>query len=320
MASYHPILWLFHFGFVASLTGSSMANDNKIIGGILAPKMAFMANIQRNNLSLCCGSLLSLSHVLTACHCVGTFSSRQNSKVTAFKKISGPGSLKILAGHPDLQTSSNSLQTRRSVSLHYHPKCKVVGSAIGEWDFAVIVTNMPFKRTAHVRPLKLFSLKKSSFEKRISAITDQSRCWVMGWGRDNVAGDPPVSRHLRMARMRIVPVEECRTMLTKKLPEFKSYDFATRAQMCALGVNESESDCIGDSGGPFICDGDVIGIVSYGFECGQGDSPAVYAKLSEFVEWYKEMKSPSERASSGSKVLVYLIIVGGAIVINLLTS
>lgn len=70
--------------------------------------------------------------------------------------------------------------------------------------------------------------------------------------------------------------------------------------MCA-GGNKGEDTCSGDSGGPLMDSKligaqmrkTVVGIVSFGpGTCGIEDQPAVYTKVSEFLDWILDnMKS-----------------------------
>ncbi|BET02578.1 kallikrein B, plasma (Fletcher factor) 1 [Nesidiocoris tenuis] len=309
--------WLLLFGFVANLATISGKNDDKIIGGHLASPVPYMSSVHRNGHHFCGGCLLTLSSILTACHCVGSFSRNDNDLTVEYVKLASPSYYEIYAGHTDIKTSSDDLQIRRARKFVEHPKCAKF-QGIMEWDFAIIVTKSPFELNKKVHPIKLYSMDKKSFDERIAKINDRSFCWVMGWGKTDVHPDsPPTSRYLKYAAMKIIPLDKCRELLSIKSILFSAYDFQDRAQMCALGVNGSESDCTGDSGGPFVCDGEAVGTVSYGFDCGKPDEPAVYTKLSDFVEWYGSIKDAVER-SSVPRYRYSLALLTWTVVINLL--
>ncbi|KAF7275004.1 hypothetical protein GWI33_012280 [Rhynchophorus ferrugineus] len=42
---------------------------------------------------------------------------------------------------------------------------------------------------------------------------------------------------------------------------------------------------LGDSGGPLVLNGVQIGIVSWGYECGKAESPGVYTKVTQFLDF-----------------------------------
>ncbi|BET02871.1 trypsin [Nesidiocoris tenuis] len=279
-------------GLVTTLGGS----DDKIIGGHLAPSVPFLVSVQESRRHRCGGSLLTVSEVLTACHCIGQFSKKQDDPVE-YISVFDPSIFRIHAGDRDLLGLSPDAQTRRGKAVNSHPKCKMVDKS-PQFDFAVIVTVTPFNWTSHVHPIGLYSASKALYDSRIASIDARSNCWVLGWGKTL---SHKSTRYLRMARMKVVPARICRRLLSSKDPIYETHEFDEKAQLCALGVNGSESDCTGDSGGPFICDGDIVGVVSYGFECGRNDSPAVYAKMSDFVEWYASIKSPHLRKSSSRR-------------------
>ena len=51
---------------------------------------------------------------------------------------------------------------------------------------------------------------------------------------------------------------------------------------------EGKDSCAGDSGGPMvdaIANGKQVGVVSFGFGCGQAGYPGVYARVSNYVDW-----------------------------------
>lgn len=70
----------------------------------------------------------------------------------------------------------------------------------------------------------------------------------------------------------------------------------TNSMMCAFSISEEGQDaCNGDSGGPLILKGGgsdgkdlLVGIVSWGFDCGKPGSPGVYARVSENSAWIKD--------------------------------
>lgn len=60
--------------------------------------------------------------------------------------------------------------------------------------------------------------------------------------------------------------------------------------LCTGPLTGEYAPCSGDSGGPLTENGEVIGILSWGFvPCGSVDRPSVYVAVSEYVNWINEI-------------------------------
>lgn len=101
---------------------------------------------------------------------------------------------------------------------------------------------------------------------------------VAGWGKVHET-DEELSDVLRKMEVTIISTIIC------ELPYFLSLDFT---QICTTGTGEFNI-CNGDAGSPLVVDGVLAGIVSFitDFGCEVG-LPAVYTRVSSFVDWIKE--------------------------------
>jgi secreted trypsin-like serine protease len=99
--------------------------------------------------------------------------------------------------------------------------------------------------------------------------------FALGWGGTNVGGR--TSCRLTQKPLRL-ETSECQARAATAGRQFDE-----QTMLCAVPASvPSDDTCIGDSGGPVIAgedldEGPVIGIVSWGRDCGTG-VPGVYAK------------------------------------------
>ncbi|XP_004517886.1 trypsin-like [Ceratitis capitata] len=94
---------------------------------------------------------------------------------------------------------------------------------------------------------------------------------LTGWGE---------SKQLEDVHVRIIDYKKCRS---------GSYVYTatdiTEKMVCAEAVNKSV--CGGESGSPLVLKGKLIGLLSWGYGCGNQGNPAVYTNVHKLRKWIK---------------------------------
>ncbi|XP_061490764.1 neurotrypsin-like isoform X4 [Rhineura floridana] len=128
----------------------------------------------------------------------------------------------------------------------------------------------------HVLPVCLPDRKEKS-------AIDRQACVISGWGDTGRS----YSRTLLQGSVPLLPRRVCKSRYGKKF---------TNRMLCAGNLSEDNrvDSCQGDSGGPLMCQRlsghwVIWGITSWGYGCGQKESPGVYTKVSKFVPWIKKV-------------------------------
>ncbi|XP_022529987.2 trypsin-3 [Astyanax mexicanus] len=100
-------------------------------------------------------------------------------------------------------------------------------------------------------------------------------CLISGWGNTLSSGSNYPDT-LQCLDAPILSDSNCR----------RAYPLLITSNMFCAGFMEGGKDsCQGDSGGPVVCNGEVQGIVSWGYGCAQKNSPGVYTKVCNYNSW-----------------------------------
>uniref|UniRef100_A0A4X2LVV5 trypsin n=1 Tax=Vombatus ursinus TaxID=29139 RepID=A0A4X2LVV5_VOMUR len=102
-------------------------------------------------------------------------------------------------------------------------------------------------------------------------------CLISGWGNTVSPG----ANYPDLLQCLVAPIlseADCKA----------SYPGEITDNMVCVGFLEGGKDsCQGDSGGPVACNGELQGIVSWGYGCAQKNRPGVYTKVCKYVDWIK---------------------------------
>ncbi|KAJ8029520.1 Ovochymase-2 [Holothuria leucospilota] len=229
-----------------------MPFESRIVGGTDASEGSWpwIGSLGFSGISHSCGATLIHPYwAVTAAHCVGYFDT-------------------IALGFVNFLQESEHREVRR-VTVHTHPNYNNVTL---ENDIALLQLQSPVTFTDYVRPACV-----SDIRPEVLHYTD---CMIAGWGTLQAGGESP--DHLQEASVRLFNQSECEFYL--------SPNFHSDVMLCGGYVQGGVDTCQGDSGGPFVCkdrDGfwTLVGVTSWGFGCGDPESPGVYARITSFVDF-----------------------------------
>ncbi|XP_067094676.1 trypsin-1-like [Osmerus mordax] len=131
-------------------------------------------------------------------------------------------------------------------------------------DIMLIKLSKPATLNAFVQPVALPT----------SCAPAGTMCKVSGWG--NTMSSSANGDKLQCLDIPILSFEDCDNSYPGQI---------TNAMFCAGYLEGGKDSCQGDSGGPVVCNGELQGVVSWGYGCAVRDNPGVYAKVCIFNDW-----------------------------------
>ena len=143
-------------------------------------------------------------------------------------------------------------------------------------DYAILklITNLTFNENVHAA-----CLPNSTFA---PDTTDQT-CFTSGWG-GFFTGSVITPKYLQWVDVLMVNNTKCSEYYGPNIN-------ITDAMICAGNPQDGKGICLGDAGGPLVCEVDgkaaLTGIASWGFGCGEGN-PDVYSRVTKVLSWIKK--------------------------------
>jgi len=232
-----------------------------IVGGIQARKHSIPWQVKlygkgKDKSNTCGGSIIADRWILTAAHC-----------------ISSGWSYTVQAGMHATYLHSSYIQTMDVEKAIIHPEYEHKNYM--KFDIALLKLKKKLKFTKAVQPICLPSEGDQDYTGK--------NFLVVGWGNTGWKGKP--SNVLKQAIVPYVTMTECKT---KTIGDWVNTD-----HICAGGGGDDT--CQGDSGGPLAIRSNgkwqVVGVVSFGYQCAEIGEPSVYTRVSSFVLWINKVIS-----------------------------
>ncbi|XP_050548022.1 venom protease-like, partial [Daktulosphaira vitifoliae] len=143
-------------------------------------------------------------------------------------------------------------------------------------DIAILKLATPAKFNKNVQPICLPTSQKLRTKLFVKYTPT-----VIGWGTTEVNG--PLSNALMEVGLPIVENRDCNR-------SYSSFPVTIdNSVLCAGYFKGGKGSCQGDSGNPLMIPQSgqwySIGIVSFGYKCGEPGYPGVYTRVTHFVDW-----------------------------------
>nr|XP_014087501.1 serine protease SP24D-like [Bactrocera oleae] len=225
----------------------------RVVGGDEAYDGQFphQISLRRNGSHTCGGSILSRYFVLTAAHCVGTTDAQGNYYTY------DPSLFTVRAGSTD-RLLGGVLVNVQSITTH-----EDYGNFLN--DVSLLRLSKPLIFSKNIQPVRLATRE----------VPSGSPVIISGWGRVKQGGDVP--HKLKWNTLSAISRSECKAAI----------NWDSDALIC-LAHAPNNGACNGDSGGPAMYEGEVVGIAGFVYGgCGTGN-PDGYAKIYYHVDWIRE--------------------------------
>ncbi|XP_070823422.1 trypsin-1-like [Chaetodon trifascialis] len=169
--------------------------------------------------------------------------------------------VEVRLGEHNIRVNENTEQFIRSSRVIRHPR---YSSYNINNDIMLIKLSKPAVFNQYVQPVALPT----------SCAPAGTMCTVSGWGETE--SSTVDGNKLQCLQIPILSDSVCRSSYPGKI---------TDAMFCAGYLEGGKDSCQGDSGGPVICNGQLQGVVSWGYGCAERNLPGVYAKVCVFTDW-----------------------------------
>ncbi|KAL5278364.1 hypothetical protein ACFFRR_003159 [Megaselia abdita] len=216
----------------------------RIVNGIDSQieQFQYQLSLRVNNKHLCGASVIGLKWALTASHCFDGGIHKSPIQVS-------------LRGGSSSPFTGGVIFNVKKILLH------PLYTTDYDYDVALIQSKTNLEGQ-NIHPIQIADVNYN--------LIPGSECVVSGWGQLNVV-DKTTPETLQSTGLIIVETNSCNDTL-------REHDGIRSTMFCASGGVKDA--CQGDSGGPLVQDNILIGVVSWGVECGDPKYPGVYSKLS----------------------------------------
>ncbi|KAI5640025.1 trypsin domain-containing protein [Phthorimaea operculella] len=254
---------------VRELPESVPQQSQRIMGGSAVANLQmypYIVQVIRNNQLVCGGSLLTTRAILSAAHCF----TETNGSPSDRRQFT------IRAGTVNLNSGGQTQSVSNIINHEQYTR------ATREHDIAIVITSGRFTINNDVRQAALAGNDPA----------DNATVTHIGWGSTFFSLNPnapaPPSTILQQVAVFVVNRNQCannynylNTQATPGGPFWVSQNMICTGIIGTQGVGA----CTGDEGGPVVLNGLIVGITSWGFNCGESNYPRVNTRINSYLQW-----------------------------------
>ncbi|KAF0289471.1 Trypsin-7 [Amphibalanus amphitrite] len=205
----------------------------------------------------CGGTVINNRYVLTAAHCTADLQSASE--------------IQVLLREHRIGTSDGEIRYSVAQIIDHPSYTNASGSG---YDFSLLKLSSTIDFSSLDNKVAPACLPTGGEFANVSAI-------VSGWGTTSSGGSQATV--LREVTVQTMTNDQCR----------RAYGSTINSSMLCAGDDDGGKDsCQGDSGGPLVTDVSgrytLIGVVSWGYGCGDVGFPGVYARVTEVTSWIQQ--------------------------------
>lgn len=272
----NTLLTSLFFQVVCSHFLESLRYDQKIVGGqkTKITEYPFLVSIKKNRLTqwetVCGGTILNGYWVLTAAHCFSDDPVKGSIFPASMYQVHAGATLSY-------DTTAGQLYQVTKVEMLGFKKAKIDGLTTYFDDIALISLEEKLDFSKTVQPIRIPTPQVFKFFQPWEIFPDP--CTTIGWGLLNENDPKAAVNALRAVNLSIISNNQCRQME----PKLKLLD----TQLCTHDAEGKRDACFGDSGGPLLCGGIQVGIVSFGEGCARPHRANMWTRVDKYYDWIK---------------------------------
>ncbi|XP_021010585.1 anionic trypsin-2-like isoform X2 [Mus caroli] len=241
--------------YISTLVAFPVDDDDKIVGGYTCQENSVPYQVSLNSgYHFCGGSLINDQWVVSAAHC---YKSRIQVRL-------GEHNINVLEGNEQFIDAAK-------VIKHPNFNRRTLNN-----DIMLIKLSSPVTLNARVATLSLPSLSPTPLETVLLASWFNIGYRSLHSFPFLTVSEPDL---LQCLDAPLLPQADCEASYPGKI---------TDNMVCAGFLEGGKDSCQGDSGGPVVCNGELQGIVSWGYGCALPDNPGVYTKVCNYVDWIQD--------------------------------